>query len=237
MPEHATVTRPRARTAPVGPRRVSGPSRRPLPAVPALPQRGRTGPFERLSRIPDHRVVDRLLRGRACILVIGIMLGGIVAMQVSLLRLNAGISRAVQTKDTLELKNSALQAAIAAGTSGERIREAAIAHRMVDPEAGDTRYLRARPATDPRHAVRRMEPPSEQARQVMANNGLEPNPLAPAAVGGAVPVTTTAVGTTTPSTVAQTAAVPTPVPTPIPTATPVVPPVNIDPGTGAATVG
>ncbi len=236
MPEPATVTRPRARTAPVGPRRVSGPSRRPVPAGPAHPQRGRTGAFERLSRIPDHRVVDRLLRGRACILVIGIMLGGIVAMQVSLLRLNAGISRAVQTKDTLELQNSALQAAIATGTSGERIREAAIAHSMVDPQAGDTRYLRARPATDPRRAVRRMEPPSERARTIMANNGFEPDP---AVIAGALPGVTTPVDTTTPAPVAQTATAPapTPVPTPIPTATPVVPPVNIDPGTGAATAG
>ena len=38
------------------------------------------------------------------------MLGGIVAMQVSLLRLNSGISRAVQTQSTLERQNATLQA-------------------------------------------------------------------------------------------------------------------------------
>ena len=48
------------------------------------------------------------------------MLGGIVAMQVSLLRLNTGISRAVQTQETLERQNATLQAAIAELTSGER---------------------------------------------------------------------------------------------------------------------
>ena len=90
-------------------RRVSGPSRRPAPAgVPA--QRGRTSAFERLARIPDHRVVDRLLRGRACIWLIGLMLGGIVAMQVSLLRLNTGITARVQTQKTLERQNATLQA-------------------------------------------------------------------------------------------------------------------------------
>ena len=104
MPEHARAVRS-TRTAPAYPRRVSGPSRRPaLAGVPA--QRGRTSAFEKLSRIPDHRVVDRLLRGRACILLIGLMLGGIVAMQVSLLRLNTGISRAVQTQETLVRQNA-----------------------------------------------------------------------------------------------------------------------------------
>ena len=56
MPEHARVA---SRGAPIHPRRVSGPSRRLAPAV-AIP-RGRTTAFEKLSRIPDHRVVDRLL--------------------------------------------------------------------------------------------------------------------------------------------------------------------------------
>src|SRR4051794_5256182 len=141
MPQHATATRPR--TAPVHPRRVSGPARRPLPAGAAIP-RGRTGPFERLSRLPDHRVIDRLLRSRACIWVIGIMLGGIVAMQVSLLRLNTGISRAVATESTLELQNATLQAQIAELTSGDRIRKAAADQNLIDPPAGSRRFLTAR---------------------------------------------------------------------------------------------
>ena len=113
MPEHATVTRPRH----VRPR-PPAPGLRAL--APPAPRRSRDpasprphGRVRALSRLPDHRVVDRLLRSRACIWVIGLMLGGIVAMQVSLLRLNAGISRAVQTQSTLELQNPALQAAIA----------------------------------------------------------------------------------------------------------------------------
>ena len=103
-------------TAPRGPRRVSGPVSRRMVAAPAgtaaLPRRtGTTGILPRSARhrlrlgalraLPEHRVVDRLLRGRACILLIGLMLGGIVAMQVSLLRLNTGISRAVKTQETL----------------------------------------------------------------------------------------------------------------------------------------
>jgi hypothetical protein len=229
MPQHAAARR---RTAPVHPRRLSGPVRRPAPVGP--PVRGRTGAFERLSRLPDHYVVDRLLRGRVCIWVIGIMLGGIVAMQVSLLRLNAGISRAVQTQSTLELKNASLQAAIAEQTSGDRLRAAAAAEGMVDPPAGDTRYLRARPATDPRRALRRMKRPSERAQSVVANRGLLPPAL------GGEPSTTVADPTGTPlpgatAAVAPTATVaPVPAATAVPTAT-AAPPVTADPATGATT--
>jgi hypothetical protein len=206
MPQHATATR--TRRAPVHPRRVSGPSRRPVPVGPPL--RGRTGAFERLSRLPDHRVVDRLLRGRACIWVIGIMLGGIVAMQVSLLRLNSGISRAVQTQDTLVRKTAALQGEIAESTSGEKIRVGAADLNMVDPPAGDVRYLKAHPG-DADRAARRMKPPSDEARAVMENGG---KPL-----GTVVAPVVTAVATP----VATVAAVPTPVATvaAVPTATPV----------------
>src|SRR3954471_7936269 len=128
MPEHAAV---RTRTAPVHPRRVSGPARRLAPAR-AIPH-GRTGAFERISRIPDHFVVDRVLRSRGCIWLIGLLLGGIVAMQVSLLRLNAGISRAVQTQSTLEKQNMSLQAGIAGLTTSERIVGGAAQGQMIDP--------------------------------------------------------------------------------------------------------
>lgn len=256
MPEHATVTRPRARTAPIGPRRISGPTRRPIGAGPAIRHRGRTSPFEKLSRIPDHRVVDRLLRGRACILVIGLMLGGIVAMQVSLLRLNSGISRAVQTASTLAGQNMALEKAIAEAQSGDRVRIAAADTGMIDPPAGERRFVTARIPTDPRRAVRHMKPPSVRSIEVMANGGMVPGALAapgtPAAAlaaqlnGQPAPTPVPGATTTPPATIA-TAPAATPVPavpaatpvapaaTPIPTATPA-PPVTTAPGTGAATI-
>jgi hypothetical protein len=66
-----------------------------------LPRRsGTTGVFARIRALPEHRVIDRLLRSRAWIWALGALLGGIVAMQVSLLKLNSGISRAVETTTT-----------------------------------------------------------------------------------------------------------------------------------------
>jgi hypothetical protein len=233
MPSHAPARR--TTRAPLHHRRVSGPARpRAVPAV-ALPapSRQRTGVFERLRGLPDQRVVDRLLRGRLCIWVIGAMLGGIVAMQVSLLRLNAGISRAVITADTLVRQNSDYEASIAKATSGDRVRAAAAADGMVDPPAGNARWLKARPATDAAQAVERMKPPSDQAITVMAGGGKLPN-LAAAATSGAAAgtqavTTATATATATPPpvpTVTQAAA------TPVPTATSV----QTAPGTGAAIV-
>src|SRR6201990_2788895 len=119
MPQHAAARRA---VSPRHHRRVSGPARpRAVPAV-ALPA---PTVFERTRSLPDKRVVDRLLRGRLCIWVIGVMLGGIVAMQVSLLRLNAGISRAVLSEQTLERQNSDLQDSISRALSVDRVDKAA----------------------------------------------------------------------------------------------------------------
>src|SRR5918997_6241812 len=158
-PTTARRTHARAHTrrapAPRHHRRVSGPIARPVPAV-ALPgragsqSRGTTGVFERLRALPEHRVVDRLLRGRAWIWLIGLMLGGIVAMQVSLLKLNAGISASVERAGTLERRNAGLETEVARLASGERIQAAAADEGMVAPPAGDVAFLTARPDTDPK---------------------------------------------------------------------------------------
>lgn len=235
MPEPATVRR---RIAPAQPRRVSGPVRpRAVPAgAAALP--GRTGVFERLRALPDTKGVDRLLRSRACIWVIGVMLGGIVAMQVSLLRMNTAISRAVETQSTLVRQNANLEAELATKLSGDKVRAAAIKSDMVDPPAGETRFLVAHPGTDAWLAARRMKPPSDQARAVMTNGGHLPGVSAvgaaatlaagtatagAAATAQTVPGTTDATLSSAPATgtatTATATATPPPSPTPVATAT------------------
>src|ERR687897_1228649 len=91
----------------------------------------------RIRTLPDHRVVDRLLRSRLWIWALGALLGGIVAMQVSLLKLNSGISRAVETTTTLERRNAGLEASIARLSASDRINTGALALSMVRPPAGD----------------------------------------------------------------------------------------------------
>jgi hypothetical protein len=104
MPARATARR-QTTHAPRIPRRVSGPAVRPVPS-PRRPISGATVtlpsvPLRHLRSLPDNRWLDGLLRSRAWIWLLGIGLGGIVFMQVSLLKMNAGISRAVESAATL----------------------------------------------------------------------------------------------------------------------------------------
>ena len=146
------------------------------------------------------------------------MLGGIVTMQVSLLKLNAGISHDVEAAGALERTNADLETEVAKLSSGERIQAAAAEEGMVAPPAGDVGYLRSRPGIDPRLAARRMQAPSADAREVMANGGRAPAALVPATVVDPAATTTT---TTTPAP-AATAVAPA-VTTPAPAATAVPP--------------
>ena len=154
----------RARTAarPAAPRRVSGPLR-PAPAGAPPLRRGNTGVFERLRALPETRVVDGLLRGRVWIWLIGMLLGGIVAMQVSLLKLNAGISRAVTTAGTLERQNADIEADIGRLSSAERVREAAARRRHDHARRGRDR-VPAR-AARPRRAARRAPDAAAERRR------------------------------------------------------------------------
>src|ERR671927_52230 len=149
MPPQTAAAR-RSSVAPRHPRRVSGPVRRPVRVAPAPAHaaRGRTAAFDRLRALPDHRIVDGLLRSRAWIVVVAVLLGGIVAMQVSLLKLNSGISRAVEASATLERQNAEMQDRIARLSSAQRVSQAATRAGMVFPPAGDVGYLRARRRRD-----------------------------------------------------------------------------------------
>jgi len=172
-----TRTHARGRAAsPRGPRRISGPVAAPAGAA-GVPRT--TSAFERIRALPDHRVVDRLLRSRLWIWALGALLGGIVAMQVSLLKLNSGISRAVQTTTTLERQNADLEASIARLSSPDRIESGATSLGMVMPPAGDVSYLTPG-KQDAALAASRMRPPSEDAAALMANQGVVPGSLAPA---------------------------------------------------------
>jgi cell division protein FtsL len=225
-PAPARSHRRRTGAAPA-PRRVSGPVRRVAPAGASLPRRGTTGIFARVRALPEHRVVDRLLRSRLWIWALGALLGGIVTMQVSLLKLNSGISRAVETTTTLERQNAELEMAIARLSSPARVDDGAQALGMVLPAAGQVGYLTPGPR-DAERAVRRMQPPSEEAAALLANNGVEPGSLAApvAPVDGTVAVEPTD-PTITPDP-AATAPDPTATTEPAPVAT-AVPPVQETP--------
>jgi hypothetical protein len=125
-------------------------------------------------------------------------------MQVSLLKLNAGISNAVTTSSTLQRQNADIEAEIAELSSIERVRDAAVSDDMVTPAPGAISYLHARPGRDAALAAHRMEPPSDSAAAIMANGGREPGVLAtaPVATDPIAVSTPDPAGTVTPEAVA-----------------------------------
>ena len=157
-----TTRRPPAQRPP---RRISGPSRpKGDPRATATAAAGAMRPplamrlGTRAVRVGDARVLDRLVRGRAWIALMAIGLMGIVFMQVSLLKLNAGISRAVTAADTFDRQNSSLREEISKLDSGERIQAVAAKLGMVTPAAGDVHYLDGRGA-DGARAAASIKPP------------------------------------------------------------------------------
>src|SRR5262249_35479190 len=114
------------------------------------------------GRIVDARFLDRLLRGRVWIALLAIGLMGIVFIQVSMLRLNAGISNAITSAETLSHQNASLRADISKLDSGGRLADSAAALGMVQPAAGSVNYLDARKG-DPRAAAQAMRPPRKDA--------------------------------------------------------------------------
>ena len=190
--------------APAAARRVSGPvaARRHDPNAPAyadasvaaVPRQRRLayGGVAIASRVAEvaidvsaSRTMDRLVRSRVWIGILAFGLIGIVAMQVSMLKINSGIGRAVQTASTLERKNAALRGEVSRLSAGVRIVPLAKDQGLVMPAPADVGYLRAESARAAAvRAARRMRAPD------LAVAGLAGRITAPGGLGeGVAPAT------------------------------------------------
>jgi cell division protein FtsL len=175
----ATVTSPgraasaRTRTAPRrpaparAPRRVSGPVGGRAAAAAAVAPReslalgGRA--LALVRGLPDHSLIDRLVRGRAWIPLLGVLLAGIVAMQVEILKLGASTGRAVEQTATLQTRNEALQAGLATLADDQRIERIAATQGMVMPSPDSLVFLTARPGAQIGRAVDNIQAPNPSA--------------------------------------------------------------------------
>jgi len=106
------------------------------------------GLIEALGRLSRHRLLDRLLRGRASIALVAFALIGIVTMQLGLLKLNAGIGRALEHEALLQRENAALSIENSEMAAGERVelQAAHLGMGLVSP--GALHFLAARPTID-----------------------------------------------------------------------------------------
>jgi cell division protein FtsL len=143
----APAVHPRRPLAPRGPRRVSGPARPSLPARPARSRRaGRDAGFalgliSALESLAQHRLLDRLIRGRTWIGIVAFALIGIVTLQLGLLKLNGGIGRALQHEALLQRENAALSIENSELAAASRVQARAAQLGMAFVPAGGLRFL------------------------------------------------------------------------------------------------
>lgn len=209
--------------------------------------------------LPDHPLLDRVVRGRTWIALLGVMLAGIVAMQVEVLKLGAGIGRSIERSSTLQSRNELLRASVAELSDDHRIMRLAAGQGMVVPPPAGVGFLSAG-AARLGQALANIHPPNATAFTTMTtSNGSVTTPASLAAgssgsgatAGGVVSTqsgtptqtgTPNAVSTATPTpTAAGTAtSTPTTVGTATPTPTTAVPPASpttVTPTAGATPTG
>lgn len=208
------------------PRRVSGPGAAPSPRPrpePGVRQVARptTTRKQRLSErlaalvrsLPDHPLLDRVVRGRAWIPLLGVMLVGIVAMQVELLKLNADTGRSIELVGSLQSRNDILRVQVASASDPKRIERLASRMGMTMPGPEAITFLKARSASV-RRALGRIHVPNPAAFEAAlgvsnasaALPAANPSTNAPAnstsQTATAAPAATGAATTSTPTTTA-----------------------------------
>ena len=152
-----------------GPRRPSArPAARPDPRRPrtqrsrrpaALP--ARLGQF--LRSLPDHSLLDQVVRGRVWIPLLGILLAGIVAMQVEVLKLSANVGRSLERGTALQGRNEQLRASVAQLGDDQRIERMAAAMGMVMPPPTVDKFLPHSPAGQLGRALGAIQTPNPTA--------------------------------------------------------------------------
>ena len=94
--------------------------------------------------LSDSSLIMRLTRGRGWIAVLCALLGGIVALNVISLSLNADAGRLGLQIDRLETQNSALRAEVAERLSASRVETAATTLGLANPDPEEISYLSAK---------------------------------------------------------------------------------------------
>jgi len=80
--------------------------------------------------------------------VLGVMLAGIVAMQVEVLKLGASMGRAIERGTALQSTNELLRASVATLADDQRIERIAASRGMVMPSPAGVGFLSARSAAN-----------------------------------------------------------------------------------------
>jgi hypothetical protein len=156
----APAKRASARSAPRG-RAAAAPATAPRRAPARAPQRTRPKPKRATAgqlipiavghtaatvrHLPDSGLVVRMTRGRAWIAVLGLLLVGIVALNVVTLSFAASSGKIDEENTTLEKENSMLETRLATRFSTQRIRAEAAAAGLAMPVTENPTVIQAGP--------------------------------------------------------------------------------------------
>jgi hypothetical protein len=184
-------------TVPPRPRRVSGPARK------AAEDRGAAGRPDQYRGIAPALIAaserlshHRWLGGRAWIAFVAFALIGIVTMQLGLLKLNAGIGRALEHEALLQRENAALSIENSELSGSGHVLSLAARLGMAPVPAGGVHFLQARPGIDVRLGAAALSAPAHVPTTTSAESSPEGSQGIQAASGEQ---STTQAGTAAPS--------------------------------------
>jgi hypothetical protein len=106
-------------------------------AAPA-PRKARTGAAARPRAVSRQR---RLNRGIAWIVLLGVLLTGVVALSVGVLRLNMHLDKLDQERTQLRAQNAALQSRLSSGAAVGLLQAKAAHLGLVPAAAQDTTFV------------------------------------------------------------------------------------------------
>jgi hypothetical protein len=116
-----------------------------------------------LASLPDHAWLDRAVRGRIWIPLLGILLAGIVAAQVEILKLGASMGRSLEQNATLTTQNELLRASVASLSDDKRIEQLAGGMGMVVPPPGSVGFIATEPGGEVSAALGNLHAPDPSA--------------------------------------------------------------------------
>lgn len=142
LPGHAPATLPSRRRSRPRPVRHAEPGRRRTAAPPRPAQRRRLvgRGAHAVGRLPESPAVRRISGSRLWIVVIGILLTGIVLVNVLTVSYGAMASRVETNTEQLERQNSILTSATTRSLSMPRVRSAAAEAGMIVPAITEIQY-------------------------------------------------------------------------------------------------
>jgi cell division protein FtsL len=112
-------------------------------SVAAPARRPRERPAPAAARRPTASARRRPLRGGIFwIALLGVLLAGVVALNVGVLRLNMGLDKLDRQRTDLRAENAALQSQLSSAAAAPRLQARAVKLGLAPASAQDTSYVR-----------------------------------------------------------------------------------------------